>query len=136
DLDETCAAFDLALGATCEASGTPQVPVCNHGQVAAPAGLRLVHLPIGQMGSAAPDLSDAVDCVLSEPIPPGRCVSVTDCPGLAPDRALVVNPPGDARDAAECRFDDNWTIYQPLPCRAATCEASVHEASQVRARGC
>lgn len=136
DLDETCPTFDLALGATCEAGGLPQVPVCNHGQVAAPAGLHLLHLPIGQIGNAAPDLSDAVSCVLSEPIPPGRCVTVSDCPGLTADRALVINPDDGLQNSGECRFDDNWTIYQPLACRPAICESSVYEAAQVRASGC
>jgi hypothetical protein len=136
DLDQNCAAFDLALGATCEAGGLPQVPVCNHGQVTAPAGLHVLHLPIAQLGNAGPDLSEAGSCVLSEPIPPGRCVTLSDCPGLAPDRALVVNPDDGARDAGECRFDDNWSIYQPLPCRPAICEAGVYEATQVRAAGC
>jgi hypothetical protein len=136
DLDESCPAFDLALGATCEAAGLPQVPVCNHGQAPAPAGLHLIHLPIGQIGNAAPDLSDAGDCVLSEAIPPGRCVTVSDCPGLTPDRALVINADDGAQNASECRFDDNWTIYQPLPCRPATCESAVYEAAQVRASGC
>jgi hypothetical protein len=134
ELDATCSSFDVALGATCEAAGVPQIPVCNHGQVAAPAGLRLAHLPVAQMGSETPDLSGAGDCVLSDPIPPGRCVTVTDCPGLSADRALVVNPSG--LNAAECRIDDNWTLYQPLPCRPATCESSVHDAGQVQDRGC
>ena len=136
DLDATCPAFDLALGATCEAGGLPQVPVCNHGQIAAPAGLHLLHLPIGQFGNASPDLSEAGSCVLTEPIPPGRCVTVSDCPGLTPDRALVVNPDDGAQDTAECRTSDNWTIYQPLPCRPSICEASVYQAAQVRATGC
>jgi hypothetical protein len=136
ELDEGCTSFDLALGATCEAGGLPQLPVCNHGQSAAPAGLRLVHLPMDEMGRAVPDLSDAGDCVLSEPIPPGRCVTVTDCPGLTADRALVVNPVDGAQNTAECRLDDNWSIYQPLPCRPTTCESSVHDASLVEARGC
>jgi hypothetical protein len=134
ELDATCSSFDVALGATCEAAGVPQIPVCNHGQLAAPAGLRLTHLPITEIGSLTPDLSDAGDCVLSEPIPPGRCVTVTDCPGLSADRALVVNPSG--LDAAECRIDDNWTLYQPLPCRPAICESNVYDAGQVQASGC
>jgi hypothetical protein len=133
-LDPTCNSFDLALGATCEAAGVPQIPVCNHGRLVAPAGLRLTHLPNTQIGSSTPDLSDARDCVLSEAIPPGRCVTVSDCPGLTADRALMVNP--GAADATECRVDDNWTIYQPLPCRPATCESSVHDAAQVQAGGC
>ncbi len=136
DLDETCPTFDLAVGATCEAAGVPQIPVCNHGQTVAPAGLRLTHLPIQEIGSLTPDLSEAGDCVLSQPIPPGRCVTVTDCPDLVADRALVINPGGGAEDATECRLDDNWTIYQPLPCRAATCESGVYLASQVQAEGC
>lgn len=134
DLDANCASYDLALGATCEAAGVPQVPVCNHGQLEAPAGLRLTHLPIAQIGSATPDLTDAGECVLAEAIPPGRCVTVTDCPGLTANRALVINP--GAIDASECRSDDNWTIYQPLPCRPATCEANVHDAGQVQAHDC
>jgi hypothetical protein len=92
DLDANCNSFDVALGATCEAGGVPQIPVCNHGRVEAPAGLRIAHLPSGEMGSNAPDLTAAGDCVLSQPIPPGRCVTVTDCPGLSADRALVINP--------------------------------------------
>jgi hypothetical protein len=135
-LDESCATFDLALGATCEAGGLPQVPVCNHGQATAPAGLHLLHLPIGQFGNATPDLSDAGSCVLTESIPPGRCVTVSDCPGLSADRALVINPDDGAKNADECRVDDNWTIYQPLPCRPAICESNVYEANQVRASGC
>jgi Lectin C-type domain len=134
ELDANCTSFDLALGATCEAAGVPQVPVCNHGQLTAPAGLRLSHLPIAQIGNATPDLSDAGDCVLTEAIPPGRCVTVTDCPGLVADRALVVNP--GAIDPSECRVDDNWTIYQPLSCRPATCEANVSDARQVQLHDC
>ncbi len=136
ELDPTCAAFDLALGATCEAAGVPQIPVCNHGQAAAPAGLRLSHVPVSELGKAVPDLSAAADCVLSEPIPPGRCVSISDCPGLTPDRALVVNPVALGQDTTECRFDDNWSIYQAVPCRPAVCEADVHDATQVVADGC
>lgn len=133
-LDATCMSFDLALGATCEAGGVPIVPVCNHGQLEAPAGLRLTHLPIAQIGSATPDFSDAGECLLTQAIPPGRCVSISDCPGLTADRALVVNP--GALDPSECRIDDNWTIYQPLSCRPATCEANVYDAAQVQANGC
>ena len=136
DLDPTCAGFDLSLGATCEDGGKPQVPVCNHGQAAAPAGLRLSHVPIAEFGRATPDLSSAVDCALTEAIPPGRCVSVSDCPGLTADRALIVNPPGAAQNASECRVDDNWTIYQPVACGPAVCESKVVRAAQVRNTGC
>lgn len=136
DLDAACAAFDLSLGATCESGGKPQVPVCNHGQAAAPAGLRLTHLPSDQFRRASPDMSDAGECTLSEPIPPGRCVTVSDCPGLVADRALLVNPPGAAQNASECRLDDNWTVYEPLPCGPAVCESKAVEAALVRNAGC
>jgi hypothetical protein len=136
-LDENCPSFDLSLGATCEATGLPQIPVCNHGQAEAPAGLRLSYLPIAQMGSAAPDLSVAGDCVLTEAIPPGRCVTLTDCPGISADAAVVVNPvDGDADNDGECRRDDNWTIYQPLPCRPSVCESHVLDAARVRVNDC
>ena len=136
DLDASCPTFDLSLGATCEDGGSPQVPVCNHGRATAPAGLRLTHVPITELRRVSPDLSSAVDCALTEAIPPGRCVTVSDCPGLVADRALIVNPPDGAQDATECRTDDNWTIYQPLTCGPATCESSVVSATLVRNRGC
>jgi hypothetical protein len=135
-LDAACASFDLALGATCEAAGLPQIPVCNHGQASAPAGLRLSHLPVSELGRATPDLSAAGSCTLSEAIPPGRCVTISDCPGLTPDRALVVNPRDGSEDSDECRLDDNWTIYQPVPCRPPVCEADVYDAAQVAANDC
>lgn len=136
ELDPSCAGFDLSLGATCEDGGSPQVPVCNRGQAAAPAGLRLTHVPIGELRRASPDLSSAVDCALTEAIPPGRCVTVSGCPGLVADRALIVNPPDGAQNTAECRTDDNWTIYQPLACGPAVCESRVVSATQVRNRSC
>ncbi len=137
ELDATCTDFDLAVGATCEAMGLPQVPVCNHGQDAAPAGLRLSYVPIDQLRRPAPDLSAAGECVLSEPIPPGRCVTVTDCPGLTSDQALVVNPvDAGNEDTTECRLDDNWSIYQAVPCRPRVCEANVYDAAQVARNNC
>lgn len=131
DLDASCAAFDLALGATCATgSGAPVIPVCNHGQSPAPAGLRLAHLPATELGKAAPDMSLAVDCTLSEAIPAGRCVAVSDCPGLTADRALVVNPIDGGENTDECRFSDNWTIYQPVTCGTPVCESGVYDAAR------
>lgn len=135
-LDPECPAFDLALGATCAEAGVPQIPVCNHGQLPAPAGLRLTHVDSSDFGKESPVLADAVDCVLTEQIPPGRCVTVSDCPGLTADRALVVNPAVGGENASECRFDDNWTIYQPIACSPALCEAGVYDAHQVQRQDC
>lgn len=131
ELDPSCPSFDLALGATCEDAGVPQIPVCNHGQTEAPAGLRLAYLP-----SINSDLSAATECILSDPIPPGRCISVTDCPGLSPGDALIVNPEDGSENTDECRLDDNWTIYQPVPCRTPVCEAGVFDAGQVQGDAC
>lgn len=135
-LDANCPNFDLSLGATCDDAGTPQVPVCNHGQTTAPAGLRLTHLPPGSIGSGAPDLSLAEDCPLTEAIAPGRCVVVTGCPALVAGRELIVNPIDGSENAGECRLDDNWTIYEPATCREAICEASAHDAGRVATSDC
>jgi len=136
ELDPACAGFDLSLGVTCDDAGSAQVPVCNHGQTTAPAGLRLTHVPIGELRRAAPDLSSAVDCAVTEAIPPGRCVTVSGCPSLDEGRALIVNPPDGAQNTSECRTDDNWTIYQPIACSPAVCESRVMTATQVRNRAC
>jgi len=136
ELDARCAAFDLAIGATCEDAGKPQIPVCNHGQSVAPVGLRLSYLPVSELGKAAPDMTGAGDCSLTEPIPPGRCVVVSDCPLLSADSALVVNPGDGSQNTAECRFDDNWSVYQPVSCGPPTCEAGTHSMAQVANRDC
>lgn len=125
DLDASCASFDLALGATC-LDGTPQVPVCNHGTLAAPAGLTLVHLPAGQLGATNPDLSAAESCSLSAPIPAGSCVVIEDCPNLTAGRQLVINPGGAGQDTSECHPENNWSVYEPLACAAPLCEARLH----------
>jgi hypothetical protein len=132
-LDASCEQFDLALGPTCSASGVPQVPVCNRGQAPSPAGIKLVHLPAGQIGSASPDLTGAETCTLNEAVPPGRCVVVDSCPNLSAGRQLMVNPPGPDHVAGECRGDENWTIYEPVSCGNPLCEASVHDSVQVAA---
>jgi len=135
-LDPICSSFDLALGATCEAAGKPMIPVCNHGQRAAPAGLRLSYLPVSELGKAAPDMSGAGECSLAEPVPPGRCVVVSDCPGLTADSALVVNPGDGGQDTSECRVDDNWSVYQPVSCGEPTCEAGTYSMRQVQIADC
>ncbi len=131
NLDDDCADFDVAVGAPCEDAGVARVPVCNHGQTEAPAGLRLIHLPVDQVGRAVLDLSDAVDCTLAEPIPPGRCVNVDGCPGLVRGRALLVNPEDGSENTGECLLSDNWAIYEPVSCGSPICEAGVHDANQV-----
>lgn len=140
DLDALCTSFDLALGAGCDDGGTAVVPVCNHGQKEAPAGLRLSFLPPSELGKAVPDMTSAGDCATTEVIPPGRCVVVKDCPGLDPslakDLALVVNPRDGSEDTDECRLDDNWSVYQPVTCGAPTCESGTFDLRQVQNQDC
>jgi len=131
-----CAGFDLAIGPTCTDGTTQQVPVCNHGQIPAPAGLRLTHLPPSELGKTVPDLTDAIDCTLSVEIPAGRCVPITGCPGLIADRALLINPPDGAQNPSECRFDDNWSVYQPVDCGTPVCEASTRSLVRIAAEEC
>ncbi len=135
-LDADCETFDLSLGATCFDSVAPQIPVCNHGQSEAPAGLRIAYLPPGRMGEPAPDLSAATDCTLSEPVPAGRCVIVSDCSGISAGDEVVINPRDGSEDPTECRFDDNWTAYQPAPCTAPLCEAAAYDAAGAAASDC
>lgn len=135
-LDAACTGFDLALGATCLAGTTPQIPVCNHGQSEAPAGLKLLHVAAGQLGSASPDLSSAEECTVHEAVPPGRCVIVDDCPNLTAERELIVNPDDGSALPGECRSDDNWSVYQPLACGEPLCEASVHAPAQLAVDDC
>lgn len=127
--DAACDSFDLAVAPTCAEGGTSVIPVCNHGTREAPAGIRLVHLPAGQIGAAAPDLTGAVECATSEPVPPGRCVEVTDCSGLSAGREILVNPRDGSENPDECRFDDNWSIYEDLSCGAPSCSGDASRAA-------
>lgn len=136
ELSLSCSGFDLAVGATCAAAGSPQIPVCNHGQSAAPAGLRLSYLPVSELRKATPDLTLGGDCNLSVPVPAGRCVVVDDCPGLTADSVLVVNPGGATQDASECRKDDNWSVYQPVACGTPLCESGTYDMQQVTNTAC
>lgn len=126
---------DLSLGVPCSGS----VPVCNHGQQPADAGVTVVHLPAsaGQFGSASPDLDggDVVRCVTKEPVPPGECISLTeaDCDGpLSGTRDVIVNPPGD--DAIiECSGLDNWaTSVDSVECGEPACFGGSTSVTTVR----
>jgi hypothetical protein len=133
-LEFGCDTFDLSIAATCSDNGVPQVPVCNHGQLPAPAGLRLVHLPAGQANPAAA-LAAAVDCPVTPQIPPGRCVNVT-CPGLTEGSALFVNPPGPGSNTTECAQSENKGIFHGLTCETPLCEASARPARSVERTRC
>lgn len=129
DTDADCPLPDLALGPPCQ--GTLQV--CNHGAAEAPAGIPIVHLPpdSGQYPSCNPDVTvaGAVTCTTAEPIAPGTCINVP-CPGLDSGREIVVNPvaPGHVD---ECFCQDNWALYEDVPCGNPSCSAASSQSSLI-----
>ena len=94
--DPKCTGADLALGIPCE----DKIPVCNHGTVQAPSGLRIIHFPANsqQYPSCTPNQNHAQmqECKTDKPIPPGECVSFT-CGNLGNgNREVMINPPPQA----------------------------------------
>lgn len=104
----TCTGIDLAVGVPCDGV----IPVCNHGQTAAPAGVKIVHFPANsqQYPACAPNQGHAQmkSCTTTEPIPPGECINVTTCPDLSGNREIMVNP---GQPIAECSCADNWSLF-------------------------
>lgn len=120
ETSDTCSGVDLAVGIPCD--GT--VPVCNHGNATAPAGVRLVHFPGNSqhMPTCSPDMSknSMEECFTDQPIPPGACINVSSCTGLQPSREIMVNPPGAAH-IDECQCRDNWAVYADSECTTPQC---------------
>ena len=137
ETDPACAGttgIDLALGIPC-APPDKTVPVCNHGTVAAPAGIEVAVFPAGssQYPSCTPDMGQQVagaPCVTTEPIPAGECVNIT-CDKLtngSQDR-LMVNPPGTAHQQ-ECTCLDNLAIYDSsVACGVPACGGNAFRAT-------
>lgn len=119
-VDETCTGIDLAVGVPCG----EVIPVCNHGQFAAPAGVRIVHFPANsqQYPKTNPDQThpQMFECFTEEVIPPGECIDVVDCPRLTGNREIMVNPEGAAH-VPECTLRDNWSLYSKSDCVAPIC---------------
>jgi hypothetical protein len=121
--DPNCTAIDLAGGVPCD--GT--IPVCNHGSTTAPAGVRIIHYPANsnQYPKCNPDQThpQMYECFTDQPIPPGQCLNVTNCPQLIGNREVMVNPPGSAQ-VEECSCKDNWTLYsgqESIACETPDC---------------
>jgi hypothetical protein len=119
--DPACAGADLTIGVPC----SDTVPVCNRGQSAAPAGVK-VHVYPGNSSHfpkcAPPAGSESAECTLSEAIPPGGCVQLTDadCEGnntLNGNKTLMVNP---TAAVAECHCQNNWSDYHNGGCQTST----------------
>ena len=129
--DAECATFDLTVGPTCHDGTNAVIPVCNHGSDWAPPGVKLIHLPPGQLGTTTnPDQTGgAVTCTVDEPIAPGWCVSVTNCSaGLTNDREIMVNPADGTQIAQECQLEDNWSVYRNVACGMPICSGATSRA--------
>jgi hypothetical protein len=120
--DPKCAGIDLALGVPCSGS----LPVCNHGNTTAPAGITIAHWALGTGGipTCTPDTSTATTCTTAQAIPPGQCINVTNCGLSNTDREIMVNPPG-AGQVAECFCQNNWSLYSGSgnACKQPSCSA-------------
>lgn len=125
-VDSTCDKADLAMGIPCDGA----LAVCNHGTQATDGRVRVVHYPgnSAYFGMNEPEQTahaGMIECFVDEPIPPGRCVTVTNCPGLKGNREIMINPPGDDQ-IDECTTDDNWTMTSEVlnACEAPACAAT------------
>ena len=131
ETDPTCSGVDLALGVPCD----DKIPVCNHGNTAAPAGVRLIHYPANskQYPLCTPSQThpQMKECFTTEVVPPGECRSVS-CPNLGNgNREVMVNPPGAAQ-ISECSCLDNWTLFSGgVSCGGPNC-AGKTETAQFR----
>jgi len=140
ETDPTCAGIDLAGDVPC----ANNIPICNHGTVAAPAGIRVVHYPANsnQYPKCAPDQThpQMYECFTTQPIPPGQCTTALQywdgsawkpgCDQLVGNREIMINPqtpsgkptpPGYAGYVNECSCKDNWTLYSGGTCGLPTC---------------
>lgn len=144
--DPACPGVDLAVDATC----TNTIPVCNHGQATAPAGIRLVHFPANssQYPLCNPDQThpQMEECFTTQPIPPGQCTTelqywngsawVAGCDKLVGNREIMINPqvqtakpkpPGYAGHVTECSCKDNWSLYSGGTCTPPVCVGDTME---------
>ncbi len=119
-IDSTCASWNVTVAPTC----TGAIPVCNHGTVQAPSGLRVYsfqgnsdHYP---WCNPTIQVNDNY-CTTTQVIPPGECISVTGCT-LDNNGEVIVNPTTAANTAyvsGECDCKDNWSLVNKT---AGECE--------------
>jgi hypothetical protein len=144
ETNPSCAGVDLAVDVPC----SNNIPVCNHGTVAAPAGIRLVHYPANsnQYPKCDPDQGhpQMYECFTTKPIPPGECTTdlqywdgsawKAGCDQLVGNREIMVNPQvqsGDPTPAGyagyvnECSCKDNWSLYSGGSCGLPVCGGDV-----------
>jgi len=122
--DPNCPGVDLSLDVPCNGN----LPVCNHGNTAAPAGIKIIHYPANsnQYPSCSPDQThpQMVSCTTTQPIPPGECINVTNCGLSNGNREVMVNPSGTGH-VNECFCENNWTLYsgQGSACKPPSCSS-------------
>jgi hypothetical protein len=115
-----CNKPDLTVGVPCKLGLLNIVPVCNRGNVTAPAGVVLNIFPGNspQYPTCVPDKNPSV-CVTSAPIPPGECIDVANCGALKNGgvKTIMVNPPAPANAAwvDECQCANNWSAWHGQP---------------------
>jgi len=131
ETDPSCTGIDLALGVPCDGV----LAVCNHGQTAAPAGIKVVHFPANSMQFPLtnPSLThpQVKQCTTAEPIPPGECINLTTCPGLTGNREIMVNP--GTTGVTECSQQDNWSLFSSgTECGGPICAGGSSEASMIK----
>ncbi len=146
--DPSCAGIDLTVDVPC----SNNLPVCNHGTVAAPAGIRLVHYPANsnQYPKCDPDQGhpQMYECFTTQPIPPGECTTAlqywdgaawkSGCDQLVGNREIMINPQvqsgkptpvGYAGAVAECSCKDNWSLYSGGSCGLPVCGGDIQIAT-------
>jgi hypothetical protein len=128
EVDQTCPKPDITTSFACTVNNVPTVPVCNRGTVTAPAGITIYVFPGNspQYPTCTPDNNPGV-CQTSKPIPPGKCVNVTGCPGLVGNgtKTVMVNPsslPNGTPSPTwkdECYCGNNWSVWSgnATPCK-------------------
>lgn len=128
---ESCAGVDLAVGTPCEEG----IPICNHGTLTAPAGIKIAHFPANsqQYPKCSPDQThpQMKTCLTTAPIEPGKCITVKDCPDLSGNREIVVNPEGPGY-VPECICGDNWSLYSGGTCGEPICAGGNSAATAVK----
>jgi hypothetical protein len=112
---------DLGVGVPCQG----QIPVCNHGTAAAPAGAVVHVLPTTNLFGTPNVASDLGTCTTTTTIAPGACVMVGECASLlANDAELWVSYPTGT--TSESRTDDNWGYNHPgVACGVPQCLAGL-----------
>jgi len=146
--DPTCPGIDLSGGTPC----SNNIPICNHGNTTAPAGVRIVHYPANsnQYPKCDPDQThpQMYECFTTEAIKAGECTTklqywdgskwVAGCDQLTGNREIMINPQvqsgkptpaGYPGYVAECSCKDNWTLYSGATCGPPVCSSGLSKST-------